>query len=96
MLADGQAGAVIVGEETLSGVHGGERRWLAGFFFAGQQRTYGENGALRLPEGIASMGLVERVQGADFGEAIELVFAQFADADGEIVHAAEGALGTRA
>jgi hypothetical protein len=39
--------------------------------------------------------LVEGIERADFGQAIEFVLAQFTDADGEIVHTAEGADGDR-
>jgi hypothetical protein len=42
------------------------------------------------------MLLLEGIERADFGQAIELVLAQFTDADGEIVHAAEGAHGAGA
>jgi hypothetical protein len=80
VLADGQTGAVIIGEEALAGVHGGERRWLADFLLAGEQRTHRQDGALRLPESVAAMGLAERIERADFGQAIDFVFAQFADA----------------
>jgi hypothetical protein len=87
---------VVIGEETLAGIHGGQRRRLAEFFEAREQRAYRADGALGLPEGGAAMGLIERIQGSDFRQTIELVFAQFADAHGEIVHAAEGAFGTGA
>src|ERR1035437_7655262 len=48
VLADGEAGATVIGPETLLGAHGRERRGLAGFLQRGEQRADGEDGALRM------------------------------------------------
>src|ERR1017187_6443561 len=42
------------------------------------------------------MRLVERVERTDFGKAIELVFAEFGDAQSQVVEAAERARGAGA
>ena len=88
MAADGQAGAAVIGPQALFGVHGGERRRLALFLQRLEQRTHGQDGALRLPERVAAVYAVERIQRADLGQAVDLVFAQLGDAQRQVVHAA--------
>ena len=89
--AYGEAGAAIVGPEALFGVHAGEGRGGSAFFEVLEKGANRESGALRLPEGVAAVELVEAVEGADFGEAGEFVFAELGDAKGEVVDAGEGA-----
>src|SRR4051794_38543335 len=91
MLADGHAGAAVIGPEAFFRIHARERGRHAGLFERLEQWADGQDGALRLPKRVAAVEMVEAIERADFGEAGHLVFAEFGDAAGEIVDAGEGA-----
>ena len=58
MRADGESGAVEVGDQALFVIHGLERRGGIGFRLLFEQRTGGADGALDLPEGVAAVNRV--------------------------------------
>ncbi len=55
MRADGESGAMEVGDQALFVIHGLERGRSVGFGLLFEQRAGGADGAFDLPEGVAAV-----------------------------------------
>ena len=82
MAADSHSRAAEIGCQPLFDSHARQRRVALGRFQLLQQWTHRPHRALRHPQRVAPVDLLQRIQRAHLRQHFHFIFAEFGDAEG--------------